>query len=114
ERHQASVRGSTVNLTKMEFALLHVLASRPGIVFTRQALLVKLWQSGVDVSERTVDTIISRLRRKSERDPREPECILTEWGVGYKFGGAELCLRSSGSGVPASRERAAYSRSVRL
>ena len=37
------------------------------------------------VTERTVDTIVSRLRKKLERDPHDPEVILTAWGVGYKF-----------------------------
>jgi len=41
------------------------------------------------VTERTVDTVVSRLRRKIEQDPQDPELILTAWGVGYKFVDAE-------------------------
>src|SRR5262249_25916472 len=85
DRRQALVRGAAVELTKQEFDLLHLLASRPGIVFSRAALLSKVWSDDVYVTERTVDTVISRLRRKIERDPQDPEMILTAWGVGYKF-----------------------------
>jgi DNA-binding response OmpR family regulator len=85
ERRQAMVRGSAVELTKQEFDLLYLLASRPGIVFSRGALLSKVWSDDVYVTERTVDTVISRLRKKVERDAQDPEMILTAWGVGYKF-----------------------------
>jgi DNA-binding response OmpR family regulator len=85
DRRQAIVRGVPVELTKQEFDLLYLLASRPGIVFSRAALLSKVWSDDVYVTERTVDTVISRLRRKIERDGQDPEMILTAWGVGYKF-----------------------------
>ncbi|HMF98652.1 MAG TPA: response regulator transcription factor [Vicinamibacterales bacterium] len=85
DRRQALVRGTAVELTKQEFDLLYLLASRPGIVFSRAALLSKVWSDDVYVTERTVDTVISRLRRKVERDGQDPEMILTAWGVGYKF-----------------------------
>ena len=85
ERRQAIVRGAPVDLTKQEFDLLYLLASRPGIVFSRAALLAKVWSDDGYVTERTVDTVISRLRRKVERDAQDPEMILTAWGVGYKF-----------------------------
>jgi len=85
DRRQATVRGAGVELTKQEFDLLYLLASRPGIVFSRAALLSKVWSDDVYVTERTVDTVISRLRRKIERDGQDPEMILTAWGVGYKF-----------------------------
>jgi DNA-binding response OmpR family regulator len=85
DRRQALVRGSAVELTKQEFDLLYLVASRPGIVFSRAALLSKVWSDDVYVTERTVDTVISRLRRKIERDAQDPELILTAWGVGYKF-----------------------------
>jgi DNA-binding response OmpR family regulator len=85
ERREVVVRGAPVDLTKQEFELLYLLASRRGIVFSRTALLSKIWHDDAYVTERTVDTVVSRLRRKIERDPQDPELILTAWGVGYKF-----------------------------
>jgi DNA-binding response OmpR family regulator len=86
ERREATVRGERVELTKQEFDLLYLLASRPGAVFTRAALLDEVWSGDTFVTDRTVDTVISRLRRKIERDAQDPEMLLTAWGVGYKFG----------------------------
>lgn len=85
DRRQARVRGGRVALTKQEFDILYVLASRRGIVFSRAALIAKVWGGDTYVTERTVDSVVSRLRRKIERDPNDPELILTAWGVGYKF-----------------------------
>jgi DNA-binding response OmpR family regulator len=85
DRRTATVRGEPVELTKQEFDLLFLLAARPGVVFTRAALLERVWSGDTYVTERTVDTVISRLRRKIERDPQDPEMLLTAWGVGYKF-----------------------------
>ena len=85
ERRQATVRGGAIELTKQEFDLMYLLATRPGIVFSRAALLSKVWGDDTYVTERTVDTVVSRLRRKIERDAQDPELILTAWGVGYKF-----------------------------
>jgi len=85
ERREAIVRGDLVELTKQEFDLLYLLAARPGIVFSRTALLSKVWTDDTYVTERTVDTVISRLRRKVEHDAQSPQLILTAWGVGYKF-----------------------------
>ena len=85
ERRLVVVRGEPVELTKQEFDLLFLLAVRPGIVFSRAALLEQVWSGDNYVTDRTVDTVISRLRRKIERDPQDPELILTAWGVGYKF-----------------------------
>jgi DNA-binding response OmpR family regulator len=85
ERREATVRGSLVELTKQEFDVLYLLAARPGVVFTRAALLQQVWSGDTYVTDRTVDTVISRLRRKIERDPQDPEMLLTAWGVGYKF-----------------------------
>ncbi len=79
------MRGEPIELTKQEFDLLYLLVARPGIVFSRAALLQQVWSGDTYVTERTVDTVISRLRRKIERDPQDPEMLLTAWGVGYKF-----------------------------
>lgn len=85
DRREAIVRGTPVELTKQEFDVLHLLAARPGIVFSRAALLANVWGGDTYVTERTVDVVVSRLRRKIEQDPQDPELILTAWGVGYKF-----------------------------
>ena len=84
DKRIAIAKGQVVDLTKQEFELLHLLLSRPGIVFSRKALLSKVWGGVTYVTVRTVDTVISRLRRKLELDPHDPELILTVWGVGYK------------------------------
>jgi DNA-binding response OmpR family regulator len=85
ERREVTVRGNVVDLTKQEFDVLYQLASRPGVVFPRAALLQKVLSDDTYVTERTVDTIVSRLRKKIEQDPHDPALILTAWGVGYKF-----------------------------
>jgi len=89
DRRTATVRGKAVELTKQEFDLLYLLAARPGVVFPRTALLQQVWSDDTYVTDRTVDTVISRLRRKIERDPQDPEMLLTVWGVGYKFADVE-------------------------
>jgi DNA-binding response OmpR family regulator len=89
ERREVTVRGERVELTKQEFDVLYQLAARPGVVFPRAALLQKVWSDDTYVTERTVDTIVSRVRKKIEQDPHDPELILTAWGVGYKFADAD-------------------------
>lgn len=88
DRRQARVRGTLVDLTRQEFDILYLLASRRGIVFSRAGLIAKVWGGDTYVTERTVDSVVSRLRRKIEQDPNDPEMILTAWGVGYKFADA--------------------------
>src|ERR687891_1600318 len=88
DRRQARVRGDLVELTKQEFDILYLLASRRGIVFSRAAMIARVWGGDTYVTERTVDSVVSRLRRKIERDPNDPEMLLTAWGVGYKFADA--------------------------
>jgi DNA-binding response OmpR family regulator len=88
DKRQAMVRGMPVDLTRQEFDLLALLAARPGMVFSRAALLQQVWRGDAYVTERTVDTVVSRLRRKIESDPQNPTLILTAWGVGYKFADA--------------------------
>ena len=84
-RRQAYVRGHRVDLTRQEFDVLHQLSTRPGMVFSRAALLQHVWSEDTHASQRTVDVAISRLRRKIEFNPHNPQLILTAWGVGYKF-----------------------------
>jgi two-component system, OmpR family, response regulator VicR len=84
-RRAVRVRGTPVEVTRQEFNLLYVLASNPGIVFTRDRLLSKVWQEQSFVTGRSVDTLVKRLRKKIEIDPASPQLILTVWGDGYKF-----------------------------
>jgi DNA-binding response OmpR family regulator len=84
-RRSVEVRGEPVQLTYVEFELLRTLASNPGRVFSRRMLLEALW-GGADYREpRTIDVHVRHLREKLERDPGEPEYILTVRGVGYRF-----------------------------
>jgi DNA-binding response OmpR family regulator len=87
-RRKVRVRGRDVELTDQEFRLLQLLATHPGIVFSREALLTKIWRGDTFVTVRSVDTLVKRLRRRVESDPAEPEFIHTVWGVGYKFADA--------------------------
>jgi len=84
-RRQVLVDGRAVDLTPHEFDVLYLLASSPGIVFTRDTLLERVWTNDVHVTERSVDTLVKRLRQKIESNPAEPTLILTVWGTGYKF-----------------------------
>ncbi len=87
-RRRVTVAGREVELTDQEFRLLHLLATHPGIVFSREALLSRIWRGDTYVTVRSVDTLVKRLRRRVETDPAEPEFIHTVWGVGYKFADA--------------------------
>ena len=68
--------------------MLYLLAANPGIVFSRDMLLERVWTSDIHVTERSVDTLVKRLRQKIEEDSAEPTLILTVWGTGYKFNDA--------------------------
>jgi DNA-binding response OmpR family regulator len=84
-RRDVEAHGSPVQLTYVEFELLRTLASHPGRVYTREMLLQALW-GGSDYREpRTIDVHVRHLREKLERDPRDPQFILTVRGVGYRF-----------------------------
>ncbi|HZB26204.1 MAG TPA: helix-turn-helix domain-containing protein, partial [Vicinamibacterales bacterium] len=68
-----------------EFDLLYLLATNRGIVFSRESLVQRVWGDELHVTERSVDSLVKRVRRKIETDPGNPRFILTVWGAGYKF-----------------------------
>jgi DNA-binding response OmpR family regulator len=83
-RRRVRVKGAEVDLTAQEFRLLFVLATHPGIVFSREALLTRVWPDHTFVTDRSVDSLVKRLRRRVEADPANPAIVLTVWGSGYK------------------------------
>ena len=84
-RRTVELDDTPVQLTYVEFELLRALASDPGRVFSRQALLEGLWGSAAWREPRTIDVHVRHLREKLERNPSEPEYIFTVRGVGYRF-----------------------------
>jgi DNA-binding response OmpR family regulator len=83
-RREAERDGRRVVLTTLEFDLLYFLASRPGHVFSRETLMERVWGSDRIVGDRSIDNLVSRLRRKLEADPEDPRYLQTVWGAGYR------------------------------
>jgi DNA-binding response OmpR family regulator len=84
-KRRVTVGNRDVDLTSHEFELLFLLVSHPGIVYSREAVLARIWKGDTFVTERSVDALVKRLRRKVESDPGNPIYVLTVWGTGYKF-----------------------------
>jgi len=77
--------GEPVEVTALEFRLLHYLASRPNRIFSRDQLLDAVWGREHFVTPRSVDVYIRRLREKIEANPVEPVFLKTKRGAGYLF-----------------------------
>lgn len=76
---------SEVSLTALEFDLLDVLASRPGLVFSRSQLLEHVWDENYFGDDHVVDVHVANLRKKLGDDPANPCYVETVRGVGYRF-----------------------------
>lgn len=85
ERYEVSVKGQPALLTYKEYQLLVVLLSNPGIVFTRENLLTRVWGYDYFGGTRTVDVHVRRLRSKLGEEVQS--YIETVWNVGYRFRG---------------------------
>jgi two-component system alkaline phosphatase synthesis response regulator PhoP len=83
--HRVSRAGETVQLTRIEFNLLAILAQHVGQTMSREQLLDRLHGFSQDSYERSIDAHVKNLRRKLEPDPSNPIYILTVYGIGYKF-----------------------------
>jgi two-component system, OmpR family, alkaline phosphatase synthesis response regulator PhoP len=77
--------GAPIDLTATELQVLATLARQPGRVFSRAQLLEAVRGSEVESYERAIDAHVKNIRRKLERDPRDPRYVLTVYGIGYKF-----------------------------
>lgn len=84
-RREVRVRGAVLEFTALEFDLLLHFANHPGRVYSRAQLLDVVWGYTHEGYEHTVTTHINRLRAKLERDPMQPQFILTVRGAGYKM-----------------------------
>lgn len=85
ERYKAYLHGHELELTAVEFNLLHFLATNQGRIFNRQQLMDRIYPDERNVSDRTIDSHIKKLRRKIEAVDPEAKIILSVYGVGYKF-----------------------------
>lgn len=85
DAHRVTRNSIVLDLTRSEFDLLVTLASQPGRVFSRLQLLEAVQGQAYEGYERTIDAHIKNLRAKIEDNPREPKCIETVFGVGYRF-----------------------------
>src|SRR3984957_15505698 len=85
ERHTCTWKSEPVTLTVTEFLILQALASRPGVVKSRNALMDAAYDDQVYVDDRTIDSHIKRLRKKFKQADGEFDMIETLYGVGYRF-----------------------------
>ncbi len=82
---EVTVRGQLVELSALEFKLIHFLASHPRQVFSRERLLDEVWGRDRFVTPRTVDVHVRRVREKIEEQPDKPRYLQTVRGSGYRF-----------------------------
>jgi DNA-binding response OmpR family regulator len=80
-----AVDGKTIALTPSEFKILGLLASAPGVTWSKRQIMEHLWGSAHIGDEHTCEVHISTLRRKIERDRSRPERLVTVRGVGYSL-----------------------------
>jgi DNA-binding response OmpR family regulator len=84
-KHEARLADEQVPLTAFELKLLALLAAEPGHVFSRREIMAHLWNSSYVGDARACDLHVSNIRRKIERDPAQPERLVTVRGSGYKL-----------------------------
>jgi DNA-binding response OmpR family regulator len=84
-KRSVTLRGGRIDLTFVEFEILLGLAGNPGRVFTREALLTRIWGDSAYRDPRTIDVHIRHLREKLELDAKRPDYLFTVRGVGYRF-----------------------------
>lgn len=81
--------GMRIELTAKEFEILKLLVKNPKKVYTKEQIYSHVWNDAYLGDENAVNVHISRLRNKIEDDPRNPQIIVTVWGIGYKLGDME-------------------------
>lgn len=84
-RRTLTKSGRNIELTQVEFQLVEYFFTNPDVVLGRTDILHKVWGSSYFGEEKIVDVNIRRLRMKIENDPSVPRCLVTVWGLGYKW-----------------------------
>lgn len=84
-RREVTIDDKEIELTAKEFDMLLLMAQKPGIPFTRGTIIEEIWGEYSPAFDTAVNTVINRLRTKIEKDPADPEFVLTVRGVGYRF-----------------------------
>lgn len=83
--HQVILDEKEVTLTGKEFQILLLLAENRGQVFSKKRIYETIWKEEYMYDDKNLTAYINKIRKKIERDPKNPEFIQTVWGVGYKF-----------------------------
>jgi len=86
ETRRVEVDEEEIELTPTEFTILEILIKKPGVVFSRNQLIEQVMGYEYEGYGRTLDSHIARLRSKLELDAKNPEYIITVFGIGYKLG----------------------------
>ena len=85
--YRATLDGQNLDLTAVEFKLLHFMAANPGRLFSRNQLMEKIYPNQRIVSDRTIDSHVKKLRKKIATAAADQDLIHSVYGVGYKFEG---------------------------
>lgn len=85
QKRELKLNEKAVDLTPTEYQLLNTLAEHVGEVVTHQTLLNTVWGTDSDSEHDSLKVYIWHLRRKLEENPRQPQILLTEWGIGYRL-----------------------------
>lgn len=83
--HQVTIEGKPVHLTPIEFRILKLLIENQGKVLTHRFIQSNIWGHDSEDSYQSLRVFMTNLRRKIEKDPTDPEYIITEIGIGYRF-----------------------------
>ena len=84
--YSVTKNGKKIELTAKEFEILRLLMKNPKKVYTKEQMYSMVWNDAYMGDENAVNVHISRLRNKIEDNPREPNYVVTVWGIGYKLG----------------------------
>ena len=107
DQFQAFVAGQSLDLTRREFELLHLLCESDGRVLERDAIYQRVWGYAMAHGDRSVDVFIRKVRQKLEKKSPGWAYIHTHFGIGYRFAAESLVPEGKPSGAPEAASKAA-------